>query len=873
MKDHPKLTGIIVLAVLIGFAMAACGDANPASPKSQIPYTVTFNKNGGTTDALPQSKTVTPPATTVDQLPTPPMRAGYAFDKWTINQDGTGGKFTANTPVTASITVYAQWISNDGPKIFTISLTITGNVTGDSVSVSPDSGEAGDTITIDYTLANAENTNRLVFSGTQASIAAVATAGSGSKEYTVDEDDADEDGFIAIYAAFTHTNETIGAVESGDYRNLFVEFGGKTTSQVDTKVNAMWNQLFVSGTADQIIYYEVAPDMAYILDVNNNDVRSEGMSYGMMMAVQMNDQARFNRLWKWAHTYMYHDREVANTGKNVRGFFSWQVRTNGNAVDTGTAPDGEFYFVTALLFASARWGDGTGINEYGRKARHILYDMLHRDDRRVNPTGKDPYDAIPMFNPTYNVPEFTTVTAQHTDPSYILPAFYDVWAIEIEEGEDYWDIWPNQAAALADAARYRELATGGRNYLKGGVLNATTGLGPDYATYTGAPGSHGDFEYDAWRIAMNIGFDYAWWAADPWQITQSDRIQAFFESEGITTHGNRYRLNGTKLGSDHSPGLVGCNAVASLAASNVARATAFVNHFWDISPTTGTYRYYDGCLYMMGLLHLSGRFKAYFPTNRVKSAQITPATAIFDKNTAGAQYQNVVVTITLNGNTLSNIKNGNTDLVQGNSGTNGYTVSGNTATIRKEYLATLANGQVTLTFNFSAGQSRTIQITIGDTTGGGSISGGGTSYDFTTNPSVTPIINGSGVTATVTNGVLKVVKTSSNTTAHIALPFDLGTSKLGSFSTVRIVIKTVSGDVTYKTLTVQACAGSTWTGAANIATMSTGQPFTVGTKNLTNTATNQSAVPGSLSGEILIGFSFGQTNSYDIEITSIELIQ
>jgi len=72
-------------------------------------YTVTFNKNGGTTEASPTSKTVTVPATTIDALPAAPTKTGYNFDGWNTKEDGSGSAFTAATSVTGSITVYAKW--------------------------------------------------------------------------------------------------------------------------------------------------------------------------------------------------------------------------------------------------------------------------------------------------------------------------------------------------------------------------------------------------------------------------------------------------------------------------------------------------------------------------------------------------------------------------------------------------------------------------------------------------------------------------------------------------------------------------------------------------------------------------------------------
>ena len=74
-------------------------------------YTVTFDKNGGTIDANPTSKTATYGGT-VGTLPTAPSRTGYAFASWNMASDGSGTAFTVSTPVTATITVYAQWTIN-----------------------------------------------------------------------------------------------------------------------------------------------------------------------------------------------------------------------------------------------------------------------------------------------------------------------------------------------------------------------------------------------------------------------------------------------------------------------------------------------------------------------------------------------------------------------------------------------------------------------------------------------------------------------------------------------------------------------------------------------------------------------------------------
>jgi uncharacterized repeat protein (TIGR02543 family) len=143
-------------------------------------------------------------------LPTEPTRKDYTFQNWNTAANGSGSAFTESTAVTENITVYAQW-KLVGTK-YTIAFDTDGDVTGDAVSASPTSAEAGDTITINYTLAGGYLNNRLVFSGVEAAITEVNEAGTGTRTYTVDAEDADQDGKITIDAIFTHTNKEIDTI-------------------------------------------------------------------------------------------------------------------------------------------------------------------------------------------------------------------------------------------------------------------------------------------------------------------------------------------------------------------------------------------------------------------------------------------------------------------------------------------------------------------------------------------------------------------------------------------------------------------------------------------------------------------------------------
>ena len=474
---------------------------------------------------------------------------------------------------------------------------------------------------------------------------------------------------------------SVGAVSTGKYRNLFKELG-YSDAEIDKKVESAWQKFFY-GTDDERIYYPVGEDMAYIYTADTDDVRSEGMSYGMMICVQMDKQEEFDRLWKWAKTHMQH-----KSGE-FKGYFAWQMNTDGTIKDNTPAADGEEYFATSLLFASARWGNGEGIYNYNKEAQEILKTMLHQAD-----DGQ----GVNMFNKEHKMPVFCPIgnAATFSDPSYHLPAFYEVWAREAEQDNDFWS----------------EAAEASRQHFKD-ATNEKTGLGPDYSEYSGAAkneGNHGDFRFDAWRIAANIACDYAWWAQDDWATTHANRIQSFFYDQGVDSYGNQWSLDGKNLSPDHSPGLVAMNATASLASSD-KKSWSFLEDLWNISPTTGKYRYYDGCLYMMGLLHCSGKFRAYLSSNTpvVVNGKISTTNAEFDLS--ADKKEDVTTKLILNGvRTLSEIRNDKTVLVEGKD----YTISGDTVSIRKEYLSKQAVGVTKLTFVFDAGKNAVMSITIKD---------------------------------------------------------------------------------------------------------------------------------------------------------------
>ena len=91
---------------------------------------------------------------------------------------------------------------------------------------------------------------------------------------------------------------------------------------------------------------------------------------------------------------------------------------------------------------------------------------------------------------------------------------------------------------------------------------------------------------------------------------------------------------------------------------------------------------------------------------------INPTTATFDKNSLSTNYVDETVNMTLYAATLSGIKNGATTL----NATSDYTVSGSTVTILKAYLVAQSVGTTNLTFTFSDGSTKTLVVTVSDST-------------------------------------------------------------------------------------------------------------------------------------------------------------
>ena len=373
-----------------------------------------------------------------------------------------------------------------------------------------------------------------------------------------------------------------GAYYTGNYESPFKTYLGKTDAEIQEKMDAMWDHYF-KGDNNSKVFFDNGSE-GYIKDINNNDVRSEGMSYGMMIAVQTGHKEEFDKLWKWAKNHMWHK------GGDWDGYFAWQRNDSGSGGDDNCAPDGEMYFMMSLLFAANRWDD----DQYRKDALYIMDKMWNNPSHKLFNQG----NYIIVFQPLGNGNDFS-------DPSYDLPAYLELFSRWAEKDTDKW----------------KKAVTAARDHLYKSS-NTSSGLFADYSSFNGQPQSYSynsnstKYMYDAMRCAMNFGMDYYLFGADSTrEIEMANRIINFFEKDGYK-HA-RFNWDGSNPQEQYTQGEAGANAVAAIAlrssADSEEKIKKNLQNAWDTKFMTGQYRYYDGLVHYLAMLHLSGNFKIWKP--------------------------------------------------------------------------------------------------------------------------------------------------------------------------------------------------------------------------------------------------------------------
>jgi len=369
--------------------------------------------------------------------------------------------------------------------------------------------------------------------------------------------------------------------ENTGSNNLFSALLGKSDAEVQERIDSIWTHFFTpsdiskyDADGEKCVYYEVGDSMGIIVDTGSNDVRTEGMSYGMMISLQLNQREVFDKLWRWTKNYMAYPADSP-----WDGYFCWQCALDGKQIGHSNASDGEIYFVTALFLAADKWNEP----QYAEDANEILHKITNKDGKK---TG-----VYNLFDDSTRLVTFVPNEEVHwySDPSYCLPAFLELWAEKADANNNFW-------SEAADKARWLLETFDGKPYRRPNF---------DYNTDR--------YMYDAIRCPMNVGMDYYLSGKDKEkQRTMMRRMLMFFKNDGFK--GGQFNLDGTEPTGNYTEGMAGANAVGAFALADSdneedrALAREYVQRLWDVQPPTGKWRYYVGMVYFLSMLHVSGNF-------------------------------------------------------------------------------------------------------------------------------------------------------------------------------------------------------------------------------------------------------------------------
>lgn len=366
------------------------------------------------------------------------------------------------------------------------------------------------------------------------------------------------------------------------YPNVLSEVMGLSESMVSAEIDKVYDQLFHGDAATEAIYFRAGSDQAYIQDILHGDVRTEGIGFGMMIAVQLDNPSEFDALWRYAESTLR-----IKAGPNS-GYYGSFCDTSQLPIEC-TDAFGHQLMLTALMFAHGRWGSEGDI-DYEASALRLLEVMRHKEEEN----GGVVDGVTNMFDPSEQLPldEPHISSAGVTRPAVVMPAFYELWFQAT--GDSFW----------------KEAAASGRAYLAR-TAHPTTGLLPIRSRFDGTPLPGWDFfAAEGYRAQLNIVLDQLWFSGAPWNVEEANRLLGFFLSQG-PRYGASYSLaGGSPLDPGHVESLVFING-ATAAIATLPERNAFIGEAWSMATPTDEARYYGGLLKLVALMVLGGEFRVY----------------------------------------------------------------------------------------------------------------------------------------------------------------------------------------------------------------------------------------------------------------------
>jgi endo-1,4-beta-D-glucanase Y len=300
---------------------------------------------------------------------------------------------------------------------------------------------------------------------------------------------------------------------------------------------------------------------------NNNDTVSEGIAYGMLLAVYLNDRPTFDGLWAYAKAHM-----------NGNGFMHWRVDASGNVTGQNGATDSDEDMAWALIMAGEQWG-----SPYGGEGVTLIQKIMQHEVEQPSMVLK-PGDAFGGSN--------------QTNPSYFAPGYYRMFA----------------RVDTANATKWTQVAAKSYDVLTA-CRHPSTGLVPDWCTAAGQPHAMGiNYTYDACRTPWRIAVDACLYpTGDARSAQYLNLLSTFFSQFRVTAIAEGYRVDGTAISTKYgSMAFVGPAGAAAMARTDGSLQEFLDNAQASIAgnsvSTGGVYTYYNGSWALLSMLLMSGNF-------------------------------------------------------------------------------------------------------------------------------------------------------------------------------------------------------------------------------------------------------------------------
>jgi endo-1,4-beta-D-glucanase Y len=312
-----------------------------------------------------------------------------------------------------------------------------------------------------------------------------------------------------------------------------------------------------------------------------NSTVSEGIAYGMIIAVMMDDQPLFDAFYGYALCF-----------ENQHGLMDWYIAPDGESrLGVGGATDSDEDIAWALVMAHRQWGGRGALSESylscaKRQIERVWEFEVDHDQYSDMLLPGDDWRGRNVFNPSYFAPQQYRVFAEISGNSG--------WQRVIDRGYQIVEASLNQALG-----------------------NRHNGLVPAWCDAAGTPveafrGAMTNYQYDSARLPFRIGQD---WSAtrDPRARSYVARTSAFFAGVGAAEIVDGYSLRGEPAPDPRAarpnPGSAVFVGAAAVGAMHDARYQAFIDAAYA-RVRTGTLlarsRYYNHSWTVLSLLMLSG---------------------------------------------------------------------------------------------------------------------------------------------------------------------------------------------------------------------------------------------------------------------------